>query len=85
MLKNNKTYVKPGKTVSGLKKEIYRDHIPERSYQTINSMGSGYSIFDGPQTEAEHMNRPLTQAASGYVTKGEEFHWMANAAYNQSK
>jgi len=57
----------------------------EKPTQIGNYPGSTNSMFDGPQAENEHMNRPLINRTAGNETRNEEFHWMAYAAYNQSK
>lgn len=85
MLKNNKTDIKSTKMAPGFKKEIDRAHISMWSHQIGDPADNGYNMFDGPQAESEHMNRPLIKATSRIATKGEDFHWMANAAYNRSK
>jgi len=69
----------------GFRKEIDSVSVSDKSCHNRYYPGSGYSMFIGPQAENEHMDRPLINTTSDYEIKGEEFHWMANAAYNQSK
>ncbi|MDO9254868.1 MAG: hypothetical protein Q7U54_05080 [Bacteroidales bacterium] len=85
MLKINKPNVMTTTVDKGFRKEIESVQASNRSFQNRNNTGCGYNIFDGPQAENEHMDRPLINPTSCYETKGEEFHWMASAAYNQSK
>lgn len=85
MLKNNTIEVKPAISALGFKNETDSVRISKWPDQTENHPGSGYNMFDSQQAEVEPTNRSLIRVASRYATQGEEFHWMVNAAYNQSK
>jgi hypothetical protein len=83
MQKINKPIVKATTPDQGVRKEIERVRVSNKSNQNLNFTGGGYSMFDGPQAENEHMSRHHIKSASENETKSEEFHWMASAAYNQ--
>jgi hypothetical protein len=58
-------------------------YIAHRSIEFYTK--SSYSFFDSMQAEEEQINITFINRTAGYSPKSEEFHWMANAAYDQSK
>ncbi len=46
--------------------------------------GNSYRMNEVPQTQTEGMEKAFISPETCDKLQGEEFHWMASAAYNQS-
>ena len=85
MIKNSKTDGKSATPDLDFATEIDSVQSMDKYSENNNYALSGYTMFDGPKVEIEQMNRYYAKAVSSYTKPDEEFHWMAKAAYNQSK
>jgi hypothetical protein len=84
---NSKTAYKNFKSANAIKTAImYKDTSVKFSMKPIqndwNTVNS-YSMNAISPTQTEGMKRSFMNPETGDELQGEEFHWMASAAYNQ--
>jgi hypothetical protein len=86
-IKSNASYTELKKTRAPKTAIMNEDKSVQDSKKTKQNnllTDNSYKMSEVPQAQTKDMKRALTNPETGDELQGEEFHWMASAAYNQS-